>query len=70
MTFLAHQLSAFVLIGCVLGAPPAHAQTIVTLGSGFNYPVGVTVDGAGNVFVADYGNIECTEEERKEFEMN
>src|SRR6202040_2736993 len=27
-----------------------------TLGSGFSSPHGVSVDGSGNVFVADYGN--------------
>jgi sugar lactone lactonase YvrE len=27
-----------------------------TLGSGFSFPMGMAVDGSGNVFVADYGN--------------
>jgi hypothetical protein len=30
--------------------------TILTIGSGFNFPTGVAVDAAGDVFVADYGN--------------
>jgi hypothetical protein len=30
--------------------------TVNTLGSGFNFPLGVAVDGSGNVFVADYGH--------------
>ena len=30
--------------------------TVNTLGSGFNSPIGVAVDGSGNVFVADTGN--------------
>ena len=36
----------------VNGSIPAN-PTINTLGSGFTYPVGVAVDGSGNVFVAD-----------------
>jgi sugar lactone lactonase YvrE len=32
---------------------PASPVTLVT---GLNYPAGVAVDGAGNVFIADYGN--------------
>ena len=35
---------------------PATAQTITTLGSGFNNPIGVAVDSAGNVYVADTNN--------------
>ena len=30
--------------------------TVNTLGSGFNTPEGVAVDGSGNVYVADFGN--------------
>jgi len=41
------------LIGCSVAAWPAAAQSIVTLGSGFDSPEGVAVDGEGNVFVAD-----------------
>jgi hypothetical protein len=37
----------------VNGTIPASNPTINTLGSGFICPVGVAVDGAGNVFVAD-----------------
>ena len=37
-------------------ATAAEAATIVTLGSGFNSPAGVAVDGRGNVFVADADN--------------
>ena len=32
------------------------ASTVKSLGSGFNHPEGVAVDGSGNVFVADLGN--------------
>ncbi|MGB8842367.1 MAG: NHL repeat-containing protein [Aliidongia sp.] len=43
------------VIAC--GAPClGEAQTIVTLGGGFNAPGGVAVDGSGNVFVADTAN--------------
>jgi len=35
---------------------PAAAQTITTIGSGFNEPTGVAVDSAGNVYVADASN--------------
>ena len=34
----------------------AEAQSVVTLGSGFNQPQGVAVDNSGNVFVADTAN--------------
>ena len=50
--------------GCVVlafgflaaAAQPGMAQTIETLGTGFNGPAGVAVDVAGNVFVADSTN--------------
>jgi sugar lactone lactonase YvrE len=35
-------------------APPAQAQTIVGIGSGFQDPAGLVADSSGNVFVADY----------------
>src|SRR5208282_6722995 len=50
---------------CVLlllgGLAPAHAQVTfagiqTTMGSGLSLPTGVAVDGAGDVFVADYLN--------------
>ena len=44
------------LIGLILAAGPAPAQTIITIGSGFDQPQGVAVDSAGDVFVADAGN--------------
>jgi DNA-binding beta-propeller fold protein YncE len=47
---------AIILIGSTTGSFPADAQTIRTLGSGFNYPAGVAVDSSGNVFVADTSN--------------
>ena len=47
---------ALALLGGSLVTVPSPAQTIVTVGSGFASPVGVAVDGAGNVFVADQGN--------------
>ena len=45
-------------IVAVLCAAPVcvNALTINTLGSGFNEPSGIAVDGNGNVFVADYAN--------------
>ena len=30
--------------------------TVLTLGSGFSFPLGVAVDGSGDVYVADDGN--------------
>jgi large repetitive protein len=47
-------------IQAVNGAMPASPNVValgsIALNSGFNEPWGVTVDGAGNVFVADTGN--------------
>ena len=43
-------------IVAVGGSIPATNQTILTLGSGFDNPVSVAVDGAGNVFVVDSYN--------------
>ena len=50
---------ALLLLG---GSIPVHAQSVsfagaqTTVGSGLSYPIGVAVDGAGNVFIADAGN--------------
>ncbi len=52
----ASALALCLLGGAPLGAQTAHYGTTVTLGSGFKTPTGVTVDGYGNVFVADNGN--------------
>ena len=35
---------------------PAGGGAQTTVGSGLRYPVGVAVDGAGDVFIADIGN--------------
>jgi YVTN family beta-propeller protein len=43
-------------LAAAMFAGPAAAQTHGAIGSGFNAPNGVAVDGAGNVFVADTGN--------------
>ena len=40
----------------VNGTIPVDDPTILTLGSVFSSPLGVAVDGSGNVFVADSGN--------------
>ena len=54
--------AAAALAVCALAALPLRAQTahfspaVVTLGSGFVTPTGVTVDGNGNVYVTDNGN--------------
>jgi streptogramin lyase len=45
-----------VLLAGTAALPLAEAQTIVTLGSGFTQPAGVTVAANGSVFVADRGN--------------
>ncbi|MHB1404441.1 MAG: hypothetical protein ACYCV0_02495 [Desulfitobacteriaceae bacterium] len=37
-------------------AAAAVAETVTTLGSGFNSPFGVAVDGSGNIYVADTNN--------------
>jgi len=47
---------AILLIGSATASLSTHAQTIVTLGSGFFNPSGVAVDGSSNVFVADAGH--------------
>ena len=39
-----------------VGGVVSSTSTVNTIGSGFNFPIGVAVDGSGNVFVADYGN--------------
>jgi sugar lactone lactonase YvrE len=44
-----------------LQAQTAHPGGVVTLGSGFSTPTGVTVDGKGNVYVADNGNSKVKE---------
>ena len=56
-------LIAFLLCLATLFSNSAMAQTadfsnaIQTLGSGFGNPTGMTVDGIGNVFVADLGGV-------------
>ncbi|HEY1801077.1 MAG TPA: hypothetical protein VGG46_09105, partial [Terriglobales bacterium] len=45
-------------VGCI---PAAQAQSVAFNGqtvpaTGLNYPTGVAVDGAGDVYIADYGN--------------
>jgi secreted PhoX family phosphatase len=63
--FLALALLAVALFGLsplAARAQVSFAGTLpVTLGSGFSYPVGVAVDAAGDVFVADYSNSEVKE---------
>ena len=61
-------LSNFLLFAtCVLLAlgvvsAPVHGQSVVfagaqtTIGSGLYYPYGVAIDGAGDVFIADFDN--------------
>jgi len=50
-------LLAVLLPGFRLAAQTAQFNgTVRTLGSGFGSPIGVAVDGSGNVFVADVGN--------------
>ena len=57
-TFAAAGLCGFLLLG---GFAPAYAQVTYAgvqtmLGSGFSGPTGVAVDGAGDVFIADFDN--------------
>ena len=47
---------AIILIVATIASLPAEAATPVTLGSGFNYPTGIAVDGTGNVYVGDTEN--------------
>jgi len=55
------------IFSAAIMAPALHAQSVTfnstqsTLGSGFMYPVAVAVDGAGNVFVADFEHNEVQE---------
>jgi gliding motility-associated-like protein len=37
-------------------AAPGYSNSLVARGSGFNGPTGVTVDGAGNLYIADFTN--------------
>jgi sugar lactone lactonase YvrE len=54
MAIRSRLLVALFLLCC--GAGTAAAQTVVTIGSGFNQPSGVAVDTSGNLFIADTGN--------------
>ncbi|MFP5206211.1 MAG: choice-of-anchor Q domain-containing protein, partial [Acidobacteriota bacterium] len=46
-----------VTFSAVSGSPAVYnPAALTTLGSGFSFPAGLAVDGAGNVFVADTGN--------------
>jgi streptogramin lyase len=49
-------LALIMLAAAPLVAQTAHYGAVVNLGSGFSSPTGVTVDGSGNVYVADFGN--------------
>ena len=59
---LIHSIPALMLLIGIPFCSTAVAQTahfsgaVSTLGSGFNNPMGVAVDGSGNVFVADAAN--------------
>jgi DNA-binding beta-propeller fold protein YncE len=49
-------IAVFMLGGVSAEAQTAHAGGTISIGSGFNLPAGVAVDGSGNVFVADKFN--------------
>jgi hypothetical protein len=62
LTLLVRMLALLVVV-TGLSTPPVEAQGAahfgyaqVTIGGGFNQPVGVAVDGTGNVYVADNDN--------------
>src|SRR5208283_2347922 len=46
-----NSLQEIVAVGGTIPASPA----IITLGSGFNHPIGLAVDYTGDVFIANYG---------------
>ncbi|ASU36279.1 cadherin-like beta sandwich domain-containing protein [Mucilaginibacter xinganensis] len=39
-----------------VAASPAYSSSTTTLGSGFNIPAGIAVDGAGNIYIGDQNN--------------
>lgn len=54
-------LSAFTLVPILFAQSTHVGGPVITVGSGFNHPYGVTVDGKGNIFVADACNSEVKE---------